>query len=70
MINFAETAYGFNYGAAEITRMHSDKGRVWLLLRTPKHPRGYQLYITKTGKVRVFSPEGKELVEKEDVTKR
>ena len=35
---YEETTYGFNWGAAEITRCFSDtkKGWVTLLLKTPK----------------------------------
>lgn len=42
-------------GAAKIERCFSDdkKGWVTMLLITPKHPNGMQIYITKTGKVRI-----------------
>ena len=55
IIPFENTQYGFNYGAAEITRILSDKktGHVTLGLKTPK--RAIQIYVTKTGKVRIFS---------------
>lgn len=61
-IHYAETLYGFEYGSADVSRLGSDKkkGSVSILIKTPKHPRGLQVYVTKTGKVRVFN-EGKEL---------
>lgn len=54
-MHYAETKYGFEYGAATIERACSDekKGWVMLLIRTPKHKDGIQVYVTKTGKVRV-----------------
>ncbi len=61
-IRYEETKYGFNWGAAEIARCFADekKGWVTLELKTPKHPNGLQIYVTKTGKVRVHSSDGKE----------
>lgn len=52
-IHLAETTYGFDWGAAKITRCFSDekKGWVTILVETPKHT--LQIYVTKTGKVRI-----------------
>lgn len=52
-LHYAETKYGFDWGAAKITRCFSDykKGWVAILLETPKH--NIQIYVTKTGKVRI-----------------
>ena len=57
MIHYKETEYGFEYGSAEVTRMFSDakKGWVTLGIQTPKHKNPIQIYVTKTGKVRIFS---------------
>lgn len=57
MIHYEETQYGFNYGAAKVTRMFSDAKRGWVTLgvETPKHKSPIQVYVTKTGKVRVFA---------------
>jgi hypothetical protein len=56
-IHYAETKYGFDYGSAKITRCFSDdkKGWVTILVETPKHKGGnaLQIFVTKTGKVRV-----------------
>lgn len=52
--HYRETSYGFEYGSAKIERAHSDKKKGWvvLLLSTPKRKQ-IQIYVTKTGKVRV-----------------
>ena len=64
-MHYAETKYGFEYGAAAIERCMSDEKKGWVVLRliTPKHPGGFQLYITKTGKIRVYD-EREELLPK------
>lgn len=51
--HYAETPYGFEWGAAKIERCFSDakKGWVTFLLTTKKVE--LQIYVTKTGKVRV-----------------
>jgi len=58
-MHYKETEYGFEYGAAKISRLFSDeeKGWVTLSLETPKYPghKAIQIYITKTGKVRISS---------------
>jgi len=58
-VRYEETKYGFNYGAAEITRLFSraDDNSVCLNLKTPKGE--LQIYVTKTGKVRIFDYHGK-----------
>lgn len=57
-IHYAETQYGFDYGAAEITRIFSDpkKGWITLGLKTPKQD--LQIYVTRTGKVRIHNNDG------------
>ena len=61
MIHHVETKYGFEYGSASVERMFSDERKGWVTIQitTPKHKSGIQVYVTKTGKVRVFS-EGEE----------
>lgn len=63
IIHYLETRYGFEYGSANIERLMSDQktGKVYLGVTTPKG--SWSIYITKTGKVRVFAPNGKELIE-------
>ncbi len=55
-MHYAETKYGFEYGAATIERACSDErtGWVMLLIRTPKYKDGLKVYVTKTGKIRVL----------------
>ena len=54
------TQYGFIYGAAKFERWHSHpRGSVVVGLKTQKYPDGIQLYVTKSGKVRIFH-QGKE----------
>lgn len=57
-IHYLETQYGFEYGAAEINRLYSDdkKGLVVLGIYTPKAE--LQIYVTKTGKIRVCDKNG------------
>jgi len=62
-IRYKETKYGFNYGALDITRIHSDpqKGYILLSLKTPK--KELQVYVTKTGKIRIYDhKDGRELL--------
>ena len=59
-IHYAETPYGFEYGAAKIDRVCSDKKKGWVVLSlgTPKHQNSkgmaLQMYVTKSGKVRIM----------------
>ena len=59
-IHFKEIQYGFEYGCAEITRLCSDEKKGWVTigLKTPK--KSFQLYVTKTGKVRIFDESDKD----------
>ena len=61
-MHFQNTQYGFDWGAAKLTRGFSDEKRGWvtLLLETPKHKgnASLQIYVTKTGKVRILSDGG------------
>lgn len=56
-MNVKNTQYGFEWGPVNISRACSDekKGWVTLLVETEKHPNGIQIYVTKSGKVRVYS---------------
>jgi len=59
-VHYKETAYGFEYGAASITRCCSDKKQGWVDIRIETPRTEIELYVTKTGKVRVYK-KGKEL---------
>lgn len=58
VIPFAELQYGFQYGAAKVTRLFSDEKKGWITLgiETPKQT--IQVYVTRTGKIRVHDTEG------------
>lgn len=58
MIPFRETEFGFDYGAAKITRMCSDEKKGWIILRVETPKTDVQIYVTKTGKVRVCNEQG------------
>lgn len=70
MIPYAETKYGFDYGAAQITRVCSDEKKGWIVLglETPRHKgqEALQIYVTRTGKVRVSTPNGEWLPKNRD----
>lgn len=61
-VPYQETTFGFVWGAARVERFFSDdvKGWVTLGLTTKKHPNGIQIYVTKSGKVRIHDGVGKE----------
>ena len=57
MIHFRETECGFEFGAATVTRIYSGAIKGWVILgiQTPKYKNPIQIYVTKTGKVRISS---------------
>ena len=59
-IHYKDTQYGFEYGAAKVVRVGSveKEGWVWIGMKTPKGE--INIYVTKTGKIRVFNCNGKE----------
>jgi len=74
-IRYQETKYGFIFGAATVSRLISDKKDGWVYLAIKggnfdekkisryKNVRQIEIYVTKSGKIRVFSNLG-ELVPK------
>ncbi len=54
------TAHGIAWGPASMTCGFSDDSKGWVtfILSTKKHPNGIQVYVTKSGKVRVHSADG------------
>lgn len=56
------TSYGFTWGAAKFTRLHCDgkAQSITVGLVTPQHENGMQIYVTQTGKVRIFGSDGME----------
>lgn len=57
-IPFAELQYGFQYGSAKVTRLFSDEQKGWVAIgiQTPKSI--IQVYVTKTGKIRIHDKDG------------
>jgi hypothetical protein len=62
MIEYKETNYGFQYGAAEIARLFSDDKRGWVVFGIDTPKTSIQVYVTKTGKLRVWDSGGGEWV--------
>ena len=63
MATSALTQYGFTFGSAKFERVCSDdkKGWVYLSVETPRKTQGIKIYVTKTGKLRVYR-DGKEML--------
>ena len=59
-MDFQEIRYGFQWGPVVVERLFSDEKKGWVTLhvKTRRHPNGIQIYVTKTGKVRVHSDNG------------
>lgn len=51
------TDFGFKWGSCEVIRMCSDEKRGWVIvgIKTPKSEKPLQIYVTKSGILRVFS---------------
>lgn len=62
-VPYSETTFGFIYGAAELIRIHSDDSKGWVILQLKTPKQRLQIYVTKTGKVRIFDEvnQGKEI---------
>ena len=54
-MRYKKTEWGFKVGAANIRWASFNKKMGWvgLTLKTPKHPEGICIYVTKKGKVRL-----------------
>jgi hypothetical protein len=50
-----QTQYGFIWGPAQITRLFCDQKKGWVTIGLTTKKDEIQLYITKTGKIRIFS---------------
>ena len=64
MLHFKNTEYGFEYGDAKVTRLFSDENMGWVTIgvASSKYTREnnleLQIYITKTGKIRIHDKRG------------
>ena len=62
-MHYRMAQYGFEWGSAKVERLCSDDKKGWVLmgLETPKYAKTQlQIYVTRTGKVRIFSGHGME----------
>ena len=57
-IHYEKTPFGFEYGAAKIERQCSDDTRGWVTIALDTPKQSLQIYVTKTGKVRVHDANG------------
>ena len=65
-IHYEETPFGFDYGAAKITRQCYDDKRGWVTIQldTPKHT--LLIRVTKKGKVRIHDAHGEWVMKQEE----
>lgn len=59
-IPYSDDQYGFTYGAAQVSRCMSDKKKGWVLLQVTTPKQGIDIYVTRTGKIRVYNVSGSE----------
>ena len=58
MSHYKETVHGFEFGAAKVSRLCSDDKAGWVSISVSTPRDEVQVYITKTGKVRVWNKKG------------
>ena len=68
MIHYQESQYGFEWGSAKVERFFSDHKKGWVTLGITTTKANIQVYITKTGKVRIHD-KGREWFPKEEIPK-
>lgn len=59
-MNYKETQFGFEYGAARVERFFSDEKKGWVTIGVTTPKAHIQVYVTKTGKIRVHDDENHE----------
>lgn len=55
---YEHTQFGFNFGAAEVIRYFTDEKKGWVVLGVETPKECLQIYVTKTGKVRISNKNG------------
>lgn len=60
-IKCAWDQYGFKWGGAHVQRLGSDDERGWVVLEVRSRKSMVQVYVTKTGKMRLHGADGKEI---------
>lgn len=63
-VEYKELKYGFKYGDAKIERHISDWKKGWVVIGLETSKCKIQIYVTKTGKVRIHDEFGKEWLPK------
>jgi hypothetical protein len=53
-LHYKELQYGFEYGDATVTRLMSDEKKGWVIVEVKSRKESLQVYVTKTGKIRVY----------------
>ena len=53
-MHFKETKYGFEWGAAKVERLCSHKEQGWVYVGVESPKAQIQVYVTKSGKVRIY----------------
>lgn len=75
MIHYKETKHGFEFGDLKVTRLFADAKKGWVVIgiETSRHKMDenneIQVYVTRTGKVRVSSEKGEWLLKKNSEVK-
>ncbi len=59
-MNGRQTAHGFDFGAAKVTCMCSDDKKGWVLIGIETPKQRLQVYVTRTGKVRIHDKDAAE----------
>ncbi len=60
VMHFKKIKYGFEYGAAILTRLMSDEKKGWVIIGVKTEKENLQIYITKTGKMRIHNTKQEE----------
>ena len=66
-MHYAESQYGFEYGAAKVERLFSDEKKGWVTIGVTTPKVSIQVYVTKTGKVRVHGHNSEWLPKQENI---
>lgn len=69
-LHYKETEYGFEFGAASVTRVCSDEKKGWVAIQVASKKQYLQIYVTKTGKIRVHSGDGEWFCQKKTKAKK
>ena len=64
VIKFMESLWGFHWGSVTIERLFSSEKKGWVTLGISTPKAQLQVYVTKTGKVRIHDQSGNEWLPK------